>query len=46
MLILELVRGIREVSGHFLLTPVDLVILRPRSVSVGASVLKGVPSDP
>ena len=45
LLIQKLACGIREVSGHFLLTPMDSAFPRPGSSSVGASVLKGVPSD-
>ena len=45
LLIQKLACGIHEVSGHFLLSPVDSASPRPGSSSVGASVLKGVPSD-
>lgn len=40
LVILELAHGGRKVCGHFILTPVDSVILGPGSGSAGANVPK------
>lgn len=45
LLILEGACGIVEVSGHVLLTPIDVGTPRPGSGSVDASVQVGLTSD-
>ena len=44
-LILEMACGILKVSGHFLLTPMDVGTPRPGSSSVEANVQQGISSD-